>query len=265
MRGSGCRVVNAGRRHALLLGTVMVAQVCPVMPASADTVRVLAAGATQGVLLRLEADFAAGNRHRLDAAFDTVGALRDQVLAGARADVVILSQAGIDALAKAGKLAAGAPVDLGTISVALAVRTGSVLPDVSSSPEALKQTLLRAASIAHADPARGATAGAHFAAVLQKLGIADELRSRVTILAFGGDVIAGVAQGRFEIGVSQSSEIIAHPGVALAGNLPERFAHRTRYLAAKTKTAGPAADDFLGLLAGPQGRAVLQAMGLEAP
>ena len=77
----------------------------------------------------------------------------------------------------------------------------------------------------------------------------------MTVLPFGGDVVSGVAQGRFEIGVSQSSEIVSHPDVVLAGGLPAPFAHRTRYLAAKTPGAGPAADALLVLLAGPQGRA----------
>ena len=100
------------------------------------------------------------------------------------------------------------------------MRKGAPVPDVTSSPEALKRTLLAAKSIAHADPARGATAGAHFARVLQQLAVADALAPRVTVLGFGGDVVEGVAQGRFEIGVSQSSEIMAHAGVTLAGSLP---------------------------------------------
>ena len=70
------------------------------------------------------------------------------------------------------------------------------------------------------------------------------------MLGFGGDVIAGVAEGRFDIGVSQSSEIVAHPGVVLAGRLPAPFDHRTRYVAAKAAGAGPGADAFLAVLQG---------------
>ena len=105
------------------------------------------------------------------------------------------------------------------------MRKGAQVPDVAS-PDALKQALLSASSIAHADPARGATAGAHFARVLEQLGIAEQVKARVTVLPFGGDVIAEVARGRFEIGVSQSSEIVAHPGVTLAGRLPAPYGHQ---------------------------------------
>ena len=65
------------------------------------------------------------------ATFDTVGALRERVLAGEAADVVILSEAGMAALAKAGRIDAGSLIDLGTTSVALAVRKGAAVPDVS--------------------------------------------------------------------------------------------------------------------------------------
>jgi molybdate transport system substrate-binding protein len=262
MRGHGFRNANLGRPRVPLIG--LLAAIVSVMPAQAQEVRVLAAGAVQGAIQRLEPFLAAAGGRKLAATFDTVGALRERVLAGTPADVVILSEAGMAALAKAGKIDAGAMVDLGRTSVALAVRKGAVVPDVGA-PEALKRALLSAASIAHADPARGATAGAHFASVLQRLGIADELRGRVVVLGFGGDVIAGVAEGRFAIGVSQSSEIIAHPGVVLAGRLPEPYAHHTRYLAAKVTGASPAAEAFLALLGSPQGRAALLAIGFAAP
>jgi molybdate transport system substrate-binding protein len=230
---------------------------------AAETVRVLAAGAAQGAIVRLEPAIAEASTAKLDAVFDTVGALRDRVLAGDAADVVILSEAGMAALEKAGKIAAGSAVDLGRISVALAVRKGARVPDVGS-PDALKLALLSASSIAHADPARGATAGAHFARVLEQLGIAEQVKARVTVLPFGGDVIAEVARGRFEIGVSQSSEIVAHPGVALAGRLPAPYSHSTRYQAAKPAGAGARADAVLSFLQTAPARSAFADIGFEA-
>jgi molybdate transport system substrate-binding protein len=253
MQGRSRRTAALRRLGALLAALIATA------PAAAQDVRVLAAGAVQAAVQRLEPALTASG-HKLLATFDTVGALRERVLAGEAADVVILSEAGMAVLAKSDRIDAGSLIDLGTTSVALAVRRGEAAPDISS-PDALKRALLSAASIAHADPARGATAGAHFAGVLQRLGLAEELRDRIVVLGFGGDVIAGVAEGRFAVGVSQSSEIVAHPGVVLAGRLPEPYAHHTRYRAAKMTGAGPSAEAFLGLLTGPQGRAALQAIG----
>lgn len=259
---------SRARRNATLgrLGAPLAALLAMLVAgteAAASEVRVFAAGAVQAAIQRLEPAVTSGG-HKLLASFDTVGALRERVLAGEAADVVILSEAGMAALARAGKIDGGSLIDLGTTSVALAVRKGADVPDVAS-PDALRRTLLAATSIAHADPARGATAGAHFAAVVQRLGLADELRGRIVVLGFGGDVIAGVAEGRFAIGVSQSSEIVAHPGVVLAGRLPEPFAHHTRYRAAKAMGAGPGAEAFLALIGSTGGRAALAAIGFAAP
>lgn len=255
---------SPGARVARWLALALLAAVLgPGAPsARAGTVRVFAAGAAQAAIRQLAPAFAAAGGHTLDAAFDTVGALRERVLGGERADVLILSESGLAALQAVGKIDAGTLVDLGSVTVALAVRKGARVPDVSS-PQALEVALLAARSIAHADPARGATAGVHFARVLDRLGLADRLRPRVTVLGFGGDVIDGVAQGRFELGVSQSSEIVAHPGVTLVAALPEPFSHRTRYLAAKGIGAGAAADTLLAMLRGTEGRAAFAVAGFE--
>jgi molybdate transport system substrate-binding protein len=167
------------------------------------------------------------------------------------------------ALEKAGKTKPGTGIDLGAIAVALAVPRGAAVPDLAT-PQALKAALLAAGSIAHADPARGATAGTHFAQVLERLAIADEVRSRVTVLAFGGDVIEAVAQGRFELGVSQSSEIASHRGVTLAGPLPPPYALRTHYLAARLEGASARADAVLAFLQSPVARSQFAALGFAA-
>jgi molybdate transport system substrate-binding protein len=239
----------------------------PLMPAGAraDTVRVLAAGAAQGALLKLEPAFKSATGHTIDGVYDTVGALRDRVLAGDKADLVILSEAGIAALRKAGKLDGAPAVSLGSISVALGVRRGAPMPEAITSPEALKRVLLAARSIAHADPARGATAGVHFARVLERLGIAEEIKPRVTVLGFGGDVIKGVAEGRFEIGASQSSEIRTHPGVALLGTLPPPYALTTVYHAANPMGAGAGADALLAFLGGAETTASFAGLGFDPP
>jgi molybdate transport system substrate-binding protein len=230
--------------------------------AQADTVRVLAAGAAQGAVRAAEESLTRATGHRIDATFDTVGALRRRVEAGEVADVVILSADAIAGLVRADKLDEGSALVLGSVQVALAVRRGSAVPDIST-VDALKRTLLAARSLAHADPARGATAGAHFDKVLQRLGIAHTVEPRLTVLPFGGDVIAGVADGRFEIGASQSSEIATHAGVALVGGLPEPFVHRTHYVAARAPAAGAPAAALLQVLRTLQEQGLLAATGFD--
>jgi molybdate transport system substrate-binding protein len=87
-------------------------------------------------------------------------------------------------------------------------------------------------SIAYADPARGATAGTHFAQVLDRLGITKAVQPKTLVVPFGIEAVEAVAAGKAELGISQSSEIAPHPGVTLAGGLPGALALRTDYAAA---------------------------------
>ncbi len=225
----------------------------------------MAAGAAKQAVQALAAPFEAASGHRILAQFDTVGAQRDKLLAaapGAVADVVLLSDAALAALRRAGRLQAAAPVALGQVVVALAVPSGAPLPDISSEA-ALRQALLAAPSIAYADPARGATAGTHFAKVLDALGLQGALQAQTTVLPFGVDVITAVSQGRFALGVSQSSEIMQHHGIRFAGGLPAPHALATSYGAALASPT-PAAEAWLAFMASAQGRAAFAASGFVA-
>lgn len=235
--------------------------------AHADEVRVAAAGAAKLALERIAPAFEQARGHRVVASYDTVGAQRDRVLAappGAAADVAILSEDALKRLAAAARLADAARVRIGVVAISIAVKQGSPVPDVST-PEALRQTLLAAPSIAFADPARGATAGTHFAKVLDAMGLRETLAAKTTVMPFGIDVIQAVGDGRFALGVSQSSEILQHEGVRMAGPLPAPYALTTAYGAALTNEK-PAARELLDFLGQPAAREAWKATGfLQAP
>jgi molybdate transport system substrate-binding protein len=237
---------------------------CAGVDAKADVVKVFAAGAAKEAVVRIAPLYRAASGNTLAPVFDTVGALRDRVAAGERPDVVILSSAAVDALLQKGLVAAAGMRTIGVVSVSIAVRKGASVPDVSSSPDAFRQALLAAKSIAYADPARGATAGTHFAKVLEQLGLIDLLRERITVLPFGVDVIEAVAAGRFDLGVSQSSEILQSPGVAYAGALPTPFALTTPYAAAAVVGSTGAAG-LLEFLALPASIVQFRATGFGQP
>ena len=249
-----------------LLGHALLAQ--------SEEVRVLAAGAAKHALEHLAADFERSTGHRLQAHFDTVGAQRDRVLAapvGAVADVVILSDAAMATLSKSSKLGAAAPVSVGQVVVALAVpqpkpasaQNNAIalqpLPPLRDADD-LRQLLLASPRIAYADPARGATAGTHFAQVLGQLGLREELAPRLTVLPFGVDVITAVAQGRYDLGVSQSSEIVPHADVRFVGGLPPPYARATGYSAAMV-TDKPGSRALLSFLGSDLARQTWRASG----
>jgi molybdate transport system substrate-binding protein len=230
--------------------------------AYADEVRVLAAGAAKHAIEAIAPAFEQATGHTLRASYDTVGAQRDRVLQaapGAVADMVVLSDAALEALRAKGHLTAMPAVSVGRVVVALAVPAGAALPNLASA-DALRQTLLAAPSIAYADPARGATAGSHFAKVVEGLGLRDALQARTTVLPFGVEVIQAVAQGRYALGVSQSSEIMQAQGVRFAGALPAPWGLATGYGAALASKS-PAGALLLEYLARPVARQAFQSSG----
>ena len=231
--------------------------------ATAAEITVLAAGAAKELITRIDAPFTQATGHRIKSTFDTVGAQRERVEKGERPDAVILSSAAIAQLNKLGLIDAASIRDIGDVQVGLAVTANGLAPDIST-PEALRATLLAAKSIAYADPARGATAGAHFAKVLSALGIRDEVAKRTTVLPFGVEVIEAVAAGKYELGVSQSSEIVQHKGVRYIGALPMPHQLATRYqiAALKDRPLGNLLADFLVT---ERGKAASRESGFEAP
>jgi molybdate transport system substrate-binding protein len=221
--------------------------------AMADEVRVYIAGAAKHAVEAIAPVFHRATGHTLRASYDTVGALAGRVLQAAPgevADVVILSDAALATLRTANRLAAAPAHSVGRVVVALAVPKDAALPDLST-PEALRQALLAAPSIAYADPARGATAGTHFSKVVDALGLTETLKSKTTVLPFGVDVIRAVSEGKFALGVSQSSEIMQHPGIRFAGGLPAPHGLSSGYGAALASD-NAAARRWLAFMATPE-------------
>jgi molybdate transport system substrate-binding protein len=195
--------------------------------------------------------------------FDTVGAQSKRLSAGEPADVVVLTDVAIDQLEGQGLVVAGSRADIARVGVGVAVREGAPRPDIAT-PEALKQTLLAAKSLAYVDPARGATSGIHFASVLQRLGIAEAVKSK-TILIPTGFAAEVVARGEAEICVHQISEILPVKGVTLVGPLPRELQKVTIYSGGvAAKAAQPeAARAFLAFLTRPAFKPKLAAAGLD--
>ena len=220
---------------------------------------VLSGGAAQGVVAALSGEFQATTGYAIDGTFGAVGAMKEKLLGGAPADVLILTRALIDELADAGHVEAGTRADLGQVRTGVAVRAGDPTPDVRS-PAALRTTLRGAGAIFFPDPQR-ATAGIHFARVLETLGIAAEVAGRLSTHPNGATAMRALAKatGERPIGVTQITEILGTPGVALVAPLPREFELATVYTAAVcTRAAAPEAAHRLVALLAAEGRRPLR-------
>ena len=227
--------------------------------------QVLSGGAAQGLVTALAPQFQAETGCDIAATFGAVGAMRDKLIGGASADLLILTSALIAELTKAGHVVAGSAADLGTITTGVAVRHGDPLPAVGDA-DALRAALRAADGIYFPDP-KLATAGIHFAKVLERLGIADAVKSKLKYSGGGLGGLAGtlVGNGEAEIGVQQISELMAAGGVDIVGPLPAELQNTTQFSAgvpvnAKASEAGKA---LIAFLTTPAARSVLKAKGLE--
>jgi len=229
------------------------------LPTHADELQVFAAGASKVAVESAAPAFTRLTGHTLVVSSDTVGALRDRISKGERPDLTVLSQVAIDTLVTQGHVQASQTAPMGVVVAGLAVKRGTPVPDIST-VEALKKTLLQAKSVAHADGTRGATSGLHFAKMIDTLGLREALQPKLVILPFGVDVIEGVGEGKFELGASQSSEIVPYSSVTYVGDLPAPFSLRTPYVAGVVHNS-PKGASLLQFLASPAGQAAFAASG----
>ena len=101
------------------------------------------------------------------------------------------------------------------------------------------------------------------ARLIERLGLAEAMRGRVLVFPGGGAAVGAVADGRAAMAISQISEIIAVPGAALVGPLPDSAQLVTPYLGAIATRAADAegARALLAVLTGPEGQARFRAAG----
>jgi molybdate transport system substrate-binding protein len=191
--------------------------------------------------------------------YGATNVLIPKIAAGESADVAILTDAGIEGLIEHGTLAPGSRRDLARSAIGIAVKAGAPKPDIRT-PEAFKQTLLAARSIAFS---RSGASGIHFANLISQLGIADEVARKARI--FDGVVGTLAARGEVEIAVQQVSELKLVAGIDIVGPLPDALQKVTVFsagvFAASTRPA--AAGLFIEALRAPQVAAVMRNQGLE--
>jgi molybdate transport system substrate-binding protein len=247
-----------------LLGVAMVLMAAGApRGAAAAEIKVLTAGAFKQVLLVLVPDFEKQTGHKVVLENDTVGALTKRIEGGEAFDLAVLTPAAVNDLSTKGKFVAGSRTNLGRVGVGVVVKEGAPKPDISS-VDAFKKTLLAAKSVAYIDPAAGGSSGIYVAGLLDKLGIAADVKPKAKLIP-GGAVAEHIARGEAEIGIHQISEILPVKGITLIGPLPADIQNYTVYaagLGANGKES-EAAKALLKTLSGPGAADVLKSKGME--
>jgi molybdate transport system substrate-binding protein len=226
-------------------------------------IRVLSSNILRGVLQEIIPQFEAATSCKLAITYGPPGQIKADLMRGDRADLVLLGAPGIEELIQEGLIAAESRVDIATNLIGVAVRAGATKPDIGS-VAAVKQMLLATRSIVYTDPAVGGRSGIHFAKVIERLGIADQLKAK-SILNDGSLSAELVARGEADIAIQFISEIVPVQGVQLVGALPAELQDITVVAGAVTKNAAnpAAAKALIDYLRSPSATLAIKARGME--
>ncbi len=203
---------------------------------------ILSGGAAQGLVGSLAPAFKAQTGFDIAGEFGAVGLMADKLRGGTPADIVILTAALMARLAEENLVVPLSLSDVGLVETALAVRIDD--PKVVVTDAATLRDALRASDAIFVPDTRASTAGVHVARVLEELGIADEVASRLKIFANGATAMKQLAasDAKRPIGCTQSTEIVSTEGVSLSGALPPGCGLATMYTAGITTNAANAAQ-----------------------
>ncbi|OWV64691.1 molybdate ABC transporter substrate-binding protein [Rhizobium sp. R339] len=178
-------------------------------------IRLFGAIAVRPAVLALIPRFEAATGLTVAAKWEVNPAVKKQIDAGEPFDLVIINPPMVDDLIASGKVEPGSHVAFGRIGMGVAARAGSRPLDIGS-VEAFKHALRSAGSIAYASDG---SSGAYFSGLLDRLGIADEVKPKL-VAAQGGQTAAAVGRGEAELVVPVTSILAAAPDVMLFGRFP---------------------------------------------
>jgi molybdate transport system substrate-binding protein len=233
--------------------------------ADAAEIKILSSTALNEVMAELAPQFERATGNKLAIQFGASVTLKRKIDDGETTDVAILTPTLIDDLVKQGKIVPDTRANISRTGVGVAVRAGAPKPDIST-VESFKKALMAARSIGFTDPALGGLSGVYTAGLLERLGIAAELKPKTRLTSNAPHALAeAVIKGEIEIGLIQISEIVSEPGLQLVGPFPPELQNFSVFMAgvlanSKEPEAGRALIKFL---VSPAALTVIRAKGME--
>jgi molybdate transport system substrate-binding protein len=229
-------------------------------PASATEIKVIASVAPKDAYLELLPQFEQASGHKVVTEWVPTVEMVRRLKEGEAPDLVLISSANMDELARLGVIAAGARWDVASSGIGVAVKAGAPVPDISS-VEKLKAALVSAKSVAYST----GPSGVYLVGLFERMGLTATLAPKIKAIQ-GTPVAVLVAKGEFEIGFQQVPEILPVPGIAYAGPLPPGAQSMTMFpmgVHAKADAAhAQAAKAWVEFLRRPESGAVFRKHGL---
>ncbi|VWC23515.1 substrate-binding domain-containing protein [Burkholderia lata] len=252
------------RRATFWLAAAALASVT--LPAAATELRVMISGGFTAAYKQLGPGFTAASGDTLDTISgpsmgESKEAIPNRLANGEKADVLIMVGYALDRLIKEGKVIPASRVELADSRIGMVVRAGAPKPDIGT-VEQLKDVLLHAKSVAYSDSASGVYIEKE---MFRKLGVEAQVKPKATMVP-RIPVASVVANGDYEIGFQQVSELLPVPGVTYAGKVPESVQSVTRFAGGIPVDADhpEEAKKLLDFLASPQAQPAVRATGLDS-
>ena len=231
--------------------------------ADADEIRVLSGGGPQIALQAVIPEFEGATGHRVHPTFALVTVIQQKLIAGGeKADLILLPVPLISVAEKSLALRSEGRIVLARVGIAVIVRKGTTLPEIST-PDAVRKMLLDARSVEF--PPANTPVGGHLAHMIEQLGIADAVRPKLVIKAAIDGGAQLVAEGKVDLAMQLLSEVQSAKDIAVVGLLPPGLQNFVVY-----GTAIPAYNDrpeaavaFVKFLSDPNKKGFWKAAGFE--
>jgi molybdate transport system substrate-binding protein len=251
------------QKHSLTVATTVLGLAFVLSPTAnvqAVELQVLAGGAMTTPMRELGAQFENATGHKLVMRFGTTPELIKLATTGGPFDLAVVPREVFKDAAAEAQFVSGPTTDIARVGLGVAVRSGAPKPDIST-PDALKQTLLKAQSIASI-PA--SAAGAQVLGVFERLGIGEAMKAKTKAQATPAQVVQTVANGEAELGVFLINVLTA-PGLDVVGPFPTELQQEIIFTSAVATNAkqAEAAKAFITYLTTPAAAAVIKAKGMN--
>src|SRR5207247_1816228 len=240
---------------AMAAGTAFTAQ-------AQTEIRPLAPGPIRTPLDKIGANFQAKVNHKVRVTYGTGLSTRQSIAKGEAPDVTLAVAPFFGAIAS-GNVILSSATPIASFLMAVAVPKNAPKPDIST-PAAVKQAFLAAKTIGFVDPDFG-SAGQGATEAILKLGIADQIATKIKVPNGGGPVQRGLASGELAMGMLYLSDMLPNKDITIVGVLPREICTPTAIVGfISTKAGDPVgAKALLEYLASPAAQAIFKDAGFQ--
>ena len=220
--------------------------------------KLLSAGAVKRGVARVAASFEQDCGVKVTIEFTPVPEVRKRISAGEAADVVVATPAVLDELAVLNKIDSASRGFLGRSRMGIVIHADASMPVV----ESFKKLLLDASHFVRNE----ASSGIYTEKLLNKLGLAEALSTKLIVTKTGSAIMQAVAEHPRAVGLAQISELMVMIDkgckVKLAAPLPDEIQNMTHYDAAATPGAPAAAAELARRLASAEAKKIFAETGI---